>query len=64
MLIELDSTMEADYIAAARCELPSYNWTMWEGRFTDEEKRGFETFLGNNAHLLYRYAANGGAKVA
>ena len=49
---------------SARCELPSYSWTMWEGRFTDEEKRGFETFLSNNAHLLYRYAANGGAKVA
>ena len=49
---------------SARCELPSYNWAMWEGRFTDEEKRGFETFLSNNAHLLYRYAASGGAKVA
>lgn len=54
----------AEGFDSARCELPSYNWTMWEGHFTDEEKRGFETFLSNNAHLLYRYAANGGAKVA
>ena len=54
----------AEGFDSARCELPSYSWTMWEGRFTDEEKRGFETFLSNNAHLLYRYAANGGAKVA
>lgn len=54
----------AEGFDSARCELPSYNWTMWEGRFTDEEKRGFETFLSNNAHLLYRYAASGGAKVA
>ena len=45
----------AEGFDSARCELPSY---------TDEEKRGFETFLSNNAHLLYRYAANGGAKVA
>ena len=54
----------ADGFDSARCELPSYNWTMWEGCFTDEEKRGFETFLSNNAHLLFRYAASGGAKVA
>ena len=29
----------AEGFDSARCELPSYNWTMWEGRFTDEEKR-------------------------
>lgn len=49
---------------SARCELPSYTWTDWEGQFTQAEKRNFENFLSNNAHLLYRYAANGGAKVA
>lgn len=52
-----------DGFDSARCELPSYTWTDWEGRFTDDEKRSFENFLSNNAHLLYRYAANEGAKV-
>lgn len=42
---------------SARCELPSYTWTEWEGHFSDAEKHDFEEFLGSNAHLLYRYAA-------
>lgn len=49
---------------SARCELPSYEWTMWEGGFTPAEKASFEDYLSSNAHLLFRYAANGGAKVA
>lgn len=49
---------------SARCELPSYTWTDWEGHFTQSEKHAFENFLSNNAHLLYRYAASGGAEVA
>lgn len=49
---------------SARCELPSYTWTMWEGSFSQEELSSFEEYLRNNAHLLYRYAAQGGIKVA
>lgn len=49
---------------SARCELPSYHWTDWEGHFTASEKNSFEEFLANNAHLLFRFAASGGAKVA
>lgn len=49
---------------SARCELPSYRWTDWEGHFSDAEKKSFEEFLANNAHLLFRFAANGGAQVA
>lgn len=49
---------------SARCELPSYTWTSWEGNFTEAERQQFDRFLHNNAHLLYRYAANGGIKVA
>ena len=53
-----------DGFDSARCEFPSYVWTDWEGHFTQAEKHTFENFLSNNAHLLYRYAASGGAKVA
>lgn len=49
---------------SARCELPSYTWTQWEGNFTEAERLEFEDFLKNNAHLLYRYATNGGMRVA
>ena len=49
---------------SARCELPSYTWTEWEGHFSDDEIGVFERFLANNAHLIFRFAANGGAKVA
>lgn len=47
----------------ARCTLPAYTWIRREG-FSDKEIGTFETFLHRNAHLLYRYAASGGIKIA
>lgn len=38
---------------SARCELPSYEWTAWEGAFSLQEKAAFEDFLSKNAHLLH-----------
>lgn len=48
---------------SARCELPDYKWTERTG-YSDEEIRMFEELLHSNAHLLYRYAANGGIQIA
>ena len=48
---------------SARCELPEYKWTEKEG-YSDEEIAFFEKLLHINAHLLYKYAANGGIKIA
>ena len=48
---------------SARCELPEYKWTEKEG-YSDEEIAFFEKLLQSNAHLLYKYAANGGIKIA
>ena len=48
---------------SARCELPEYKWTEKEG-YRDEEIAFFEKLLHSNAHLLYKYAANGGIKIA
>ena len=48
---------------SARCELPEYKWTEKEGS-SDEEIAFFEKLLHSNAHLLYKYAANGGIKIA
>lgn len=43
----------------ARCELPGYTWLIREG-FSQEELREFETFLRANAHLIFKYAREGG----
>ncbi|MDF2513755.1 MAG: hypothetical protein K0S04_3621 [Herbinix sp.] len=48
---------------AARCSWPTYTWIKREG-FTDKEIEKFERFLHSNAHLLYKYAASGGIKIA
>ena len=48
---------------SARCSLPSYKWIKREG-FSDADIQMFEQFLRNNAHLLFRYAENGGMKIA
>ncbi len=47
----------------ARCELPSYQWISKEG-YTDEEIKLFDQLLHSNAHLIYKYAANGGVRIA
>lgn len=48
---------------SARCELPDYKWLSAEG-YSEEELNMFEELLKNNAHLLYKYAANGGINIA
>ena len=47
----------------ARCSLPSYKWIKRDG-YSNKEIKVFEQFLKNNAHLLYKYAENGGIKFA
>ena len=53
-----------DGFDSVRFELPSYEMKIWEGSFTQDELSFFRTFLENNAHLLYEYAATGGLRVA
>ena len=52
-----------DGFDTARCILPAYVWVKREG-FTDEEMMLFEQILQHNAHLFYRYADEGGIKIA
>ena len=52
-----------DGFDSARCELPEYIWTEKEG-YSDDEITFFEELLRNNAHLLYKYAENGGIQIA
>ena len=46
-----------------KCELPDYKWTERMG-YSDEEIEMFEELLHSNAHLLYKYAENGGIQIA
>lgn len=52
-----------DGFDSARCELPDYHWLYNEG-FSDHEIAFFTHLLESNAHLLYRYARNGGIQIA
>lgn len=47
----------------ARCTLPDYTWTIKEG-FTAEEMKFFTEFLEHNAHLIFKYANEGGMQIA
>ena len=53
--------VEGDF-DSARCELPDYKWTERDG-YSDAEISMFEELLRNNAHLLYKYAENGGIQI-
>lgn len=48
---------------SARCELPNYHWIEKSG-YSEEEIQLFEQLLRSNAHLIYKYAANGGIQIA
>lgn len=48
---------------SARCVLPEYKWLFNEG-YSKDEIKFFEELLINNAHLIYKYAKNGGIKIA
>ncbi len=52
-----------DGFDSARCVLPEYKWILKQG-YSDEEIAVFEQLLHSNAHLLYRYAENGGIRIA
>ena len=49
---------------SVRFVLPSYTMTSWEGHYSDKETADFVELLRHHAHLLYKYAANGGIQIA
>lgn len=48
---------------SARCQLPDYTWKFNDG-YSSEDIAFFEEFLRHNAHLLFRFAAQGGMHCA
>ena len=56
------SGLQKEGFDSARCELPGYTWLIRE-EYTEKELLFFEQLLRSNAHLLYKYAANGGIHI-
>lgn len=52
-----------DGFDTARCQLPSYTWLIRKG-FSEGEIELFEQMVRSNAHLFYKYGANGGVQIA
>ena len=49
-----------DGFDSVRCKLPTYDWTVWEGNYTDEEMKIFEHMVKDGAHVFYELAEIGG----
>ncbi len=49
---------------SVRISLPSYKITVWEGNYTEEEINFFKKVVENSADLFYKYAKEGGLKLA
>ena len=47
-----------------RCKLPTYEWIIWEGKYTDEELEIFEHMVRDGAHVFYELAEIGGVDFA
>ena len=49
---------------SVRIKLPTYEVTVWEGNYTDEEIEFFKQVVKNSCDLFYKYAKEGGIKIA
>ena len=49
---------------SVRIKLPTYEVTIWEGNYSDEEIEFFKQVTKNSSDLFYRYAKEGGLKFA
>ncbi len=53
-----------DGFDSVRIKLPTYEITIWEGNYTEEEIAFFKEVVGNSSDLFYKYAKEGGLKFA
>ena len=49
---------------SVRIQLPTYKVTVWEGNYNEEEIEFFKKVVENSADLFYKYAREGGFKIA
>ena len=53
-----------DGFGSVRIKLPTYEITIWEGNYTEEEIAFFKEVVENSSDLFYKYAKEGGLKFA
>ncbi len=49
---------------SVRIQLPTYKVTVWEGNYSEKEIEFFKKVVQNSADLFYKYAKEGGLKIA
>lgn len=49
---------------SVRIQLPTYKVTVWKGNYSNEEIEFFKKVVQNSADLFYKYAREGGIKLA
>ena len=49
---------------SVRIQLPTYKVTVWEGNYSEKEIEFFKQVVENSADLFYKYAKEGGLKIA
>ena len=49
---------------SVRIQLPTYKVTVWEGNYSKKEIEFFKHVVQNSADLFYKYAKEGGLKIA
>ncbi len=49
---------------SVRIKLPTYEVTVWEGNYSQEEIELFKQVVRNSCDLFYKYAKEGGLKLA
>ena len=49
---------------SVRIQLPTYKVTVWEGNYSEAEIEFFKQVVQNSADLFYKYAREGGLKLA
>ncbi len=49
---------------SVRIQLPTYKVTVWEGNYSEKEIEFFKQVVQNSADLFYKYAKEGGLKIA
>ena len=64
VLVNFEQPVDADRgFNEARAILPTYEWINIEG-FSKDQIKFFEKFMRTNAHLIFKYAAEGGMDLA
>ena len=53
-----------DGFDSVRIKLPTYEITIWEGNYTEEEIAFFKEVVENSSDLFYKYAKDVGLKFA